>query len=630
MHNLRPLLFIPAIIVIITLSGCARSGGGLPRPSSVDGVFSMPSGAESSELVGEWAFWPGQFASPGVTPAEYVRFGQFPASWSTYRPDPAPAKGFGSYALTIRGLDPSVLYAFRFPGYSCAARYFVNGEELYSRGLVGESRDAESPAWDCNVVALPSAGLSELTLVLHLSNFHDIFPASPTPILFGPYESLYAAWSYKRILMIIPFGAMLAMGAYFLALFILHREEYSCCWLGILCMVFALRIICYDEFLIQDVFPGLPSWLMFRLGYLTFSLALAAFAGFAYAMYPALVGRWPARVVVSGGLLYGALNLFTPVSLFTAILVPFQAFTLLSAVFLIFQIFRAVVARMEGADLFLAGFVVFFLVIVRDIMIANRVIEGVFLAHYGMFGIIAAMSLIIVRKFSRAFNSLEAASDELARVNASLVRFVPNEFLRYLGKESITDISLGDNVRKDMCVMFLHLGMEIRLDGAEARLNMLEFFNETLRRVNPVIQEFRGLVDKYLNEGIMVLFPDESEMAVLCALRIHGIVREYNVERAGLSLPPIRCAAGIHRGALMLGTIGDAERMDSTVISDVVNTASRLMQFALSRELPIVISADMTQAFGKLDAASCVLVPHGEVHLRGRDQALALFEVRST
>ncbi len=39
-------------------------------------------------------------------------------------------------------------------------------------------------------------------------------------------------------------------------------------------------------------------------------------------------------------------------------------------------------------------------------------------------------------------------------MNEANARFVPRQFLEYLGKESIADIQLGDQVQKEMTVLF--------------------------------------------------------------------------------------------------------------------------------------------------------------------------------
>ena len=576
-------------------------------------------GNKTGDLSGDWAFWPSEFVDPGADPRLAPHFGSFPASWSSYGFGSFPAKGFASYAVTISGLDPAVRYGFRFPGYSCAVRYFADGAEIHSTGRVGIAEADEVAAWDTAVVAAyakPEGNSGSIRLVMHISNHHDIYPASPVPIRFGTYRALAAERLLSRVLMIIPFGAMLAMGAYFLALFVFHRSERSCLWLGLLCAVFALRVVCYDEFLIQDFFPAFPSWLMFRFGYLTFSLALAGFTGFVRAQFPLVSNGTVARVVSGAGVAYALMNLFAPVGAFTAVLVPFQAFALLSGLYVLSVVARAAFAGQEGARMFIAGFSLFFGAVVRDILIANRVVEGMFLAHYGVLAIVATMALI------------ESAAGALSRTNESLSRFVPGEFLRYLGKNSITDVCLGDNTMRQMCVMFLHLGVDTALDESRSRLGMLELFNELLLRVNPVIQARGGFVDKYLAEGMMVLLPDDGGNAISCALEIVACVSDRNAERAASGLPPVTAAAGIHRGSLMLGTIGESERMDSTVISDVVNTASRLNGYALSKGMAIAVSAEVADQPSARDGIAAEFVPHGETRLRGRDAPVTIYEVR--
>lgn len=612
------ILYIATFVV-----SCSPSGVQAQKWPVTNACASLRGYTTPVPLEGDWAFWFGTFIPPELSIPESASFARFPSSWSEYSQS-FPRKGHASYAVRIEGLDPSVSYALRLPGYSSACRYFINGKQIYSCGLPSENPVEEQWGWDSQVVMLP-LGLSSCVLTLHISNYSDVFPASQTAILIGPSRAIRHAYITKRISIIIPFGAILAMGAYFLALFAVHRQERSCLWLGLLSCIFALRSLCYDEFLLQDIFPGVSTSLMFRLGYLTYSLAVGGFSGFISSNFPGLANRKIVAIIVSVSLLYALMNLVTPPSVFTAALLPFQVFSLLSAVYALALVIRAARRGREGALLFLLSFAVFFLVVIRDIAIANRIIRGVFLSHYGILGIIFVMALIIVRRFSGAFTRLESASAELARVNESLERFVPNQFLQYLGKSSITDISLGDSVRRDMCVMFLHLGVDAPLSGTLDRLNMLEFFNETLQRINPVISRHGGFVDKYLAEGCMVLFPDDSNAALGCAQELARLMRQYNTERALSLLPSVKFSAGIHRGTLILGTIGERERMESTVISDVVNTASRMMEWALASEKCIVISEDIAS---RLDGANLSWIqPLGPVTLRGRESLTILFEV---
>ena len=53
-------------------------------------------------------------------------------------------------------------------------------------------------------------------------------------------------------------------------------------------------------------------------------------------------------------------------------------------------------------------------------------------------------------------------------------------------------------------------------------------------------------------------------------------VIELNIPREEKGELPIGIGVGIHIGNLMMGTVGEKERMEGTVISDAVNLSSRL------------------------------------------------------
>ena len=103
-----------------------------------------------------------------------------------------------------------------------------------------------------------------------------------------------------------------------------------------------------------------------------------------------------------------------------------------------------------------------------------------------------------------------------------------------------------------------------------------DFINEYLSQMGPIIRRHNGFIDKYIGDAIMALFPDDADRAVQAAIDMQKQVQLYNVYRQQNHLEPIAIGIGLHSGELMLGTIGEEERMESTVISDAVNLASRI------------------------------------------------------
>ncbi len=103
-----------------------------------------------------------------------------------------------------------------------------------------------------------------------------------------------------------------------------------------------------------------------------------------------------------------------------------------------------------------------------------------------------------------------------------------------------------------------------------------KFINSYLSRMEPLIVENRGFIDKYIGDAIMALFSGGADDAVKAGIAMLHLLAEYNRHRLKSGYIPIMIGIGINTGSLMLGTVGGHNRMDSTVISDAVNLASRI------------------------------------------------------
>jgi two-component system sensor histidine kinase ChiS len=104
-----------------------------------------------------------------------------------------------------------------------------------------------------------------------------------------------------------------------------------------------------------------------------------------------------------------------------------------------------------------------------------------------------------------------------------------------------------------------------------------------------VIRDRGGVIDKYIGDAVMPLFPGPADDARRAAIAMQCQVA-YNVTRRERGYPSIAIGVGLHTGDLMLGTVGEAERMNSTVISNNVNLASRLEGVTRCYGASIVIS----------------------------------------
>jgi two-component system sensor histidine kinase ChiS len=214
---------------------------------------------------------------------------------------------------------------------------------------------------------------------------------------------------------------------------------------------------------------------------------------------------------------------------------------------------------------------------------------------------------------------------ELAKISDSYARFVPREFLEQLGKERIIDVVLGDQVQREMTVLFSDIRDFTHLAEGKTPAETFQFVNEYLSAVGPAITEFNGVVDKYVGDAVMALFPTQADDAIQGALGMLRRLEGFNEERAKTGAQAVRIGIGLHTGKLMLGTVGAHERMDTTVISDAVNLASRVENLTKTYGAPLIITESTYLALQHPEAITTRRIDR--VLVQGRSQPAVLFEV---
>jgi two-component system sensor histidine kinase ChiS len=114
------------------------------------------------------------------------------------------------------------------------------------------------------------------------------------------------------------------------------------------------------------------------------------------------------------------------------------------------------------------------------------------------------------------------------------------------------------------------------------------FLNGCFARLGPPIREHGGFVDKYIGDAIMALFPDDPAQAIRAALAMQKALADIEPPRGGSGR--VGLGVGVHLGRVMMGTIGEAERFEATVISDAVNLAARLESLTKQMGCSLLVS----------------------------------------
>ncbi|XZO04208.1 MAG: ATP-binding protein [Microcoleus sp.] len=216
----------------------------------------------------------------------------------------------------------------------------------------------------------------------------------------------------------------------------------------------------------------------------------------------------------------------------------------------------------------------------------------------------------------------------LAKLNAAYGRFVPHDFLNLLEKPSIIEVRLGENKERKMTVLFADIRSFTVLSEQMTPTENFAFINNYLGRVSPAIRKNNGFIDKYIGDAVMALFPTFPDDGVRAAIEMQKEVNVYNQQRQESGLAPISIGIGLHVGNLMLGTIGERERMESTVIADAVNLASRLEGLTKVYGSGILVSDAVIYALSDREQYKYRFVDR--VTVKGKTTAVSVFEIYDT
>lgn len=212
----------------------------------------------------------------------------------------------------------------------------------------------------------------------------------------------------------------------------------------------------------------------------------------------------------------------------------------------------------------------------------------------------------------------------LLKINNSYSRFVPREFLHSLGKDNIIEVNLGDQVEGNVTVMFSDIRSYTSISESMTVDENFRFLNSYLGKVGPIIQDNRGFVNQFLGDGIMALFQEKPENALNAAIEMQKAMDDYNIFRLRKNRMPINIGIGLHYGSLMLGIIGDEKRMDTGVVSDAVNTASRVEGLTKYYGASIVLSEDTRNNIPNPDNYRHRFL--GRVLVKGKNEPISVYE----
>jgi class 3 adenylate cyclase len=222
---------------------------------------------------------------------------------------------------------------------------------------------------------------------------------------------------------------------------------------------------------------------------------------------------------------------------------------------------------------------------------------------------------------------LERSFARLRGTVAAFERFVPRKFLAVIAPTGIENIQVGSRQERVMTILFCDIRGYTSLSEASTAEQMFDLLNEYLAEMGTAIEENGGFIDKYIGDAIMALFDDShTDRSIDAALAMRRRLADFNLRRREAGLRPVDIGIGIHRGSCIMGTVGFQSRIDSTVIGDAVNLASRVEGLTKQYQADVLVTGAVREGLEHPEHYALRLVD-GAARAKGKDLTFQLYAV---
>ncbi len=152
----------------------------------------------------------------------------------------------------------------------------------------------------------------------------------------------------------------------------------------------------------------------------------------------------------------------------------------------------------------------------------------------------------------------------LKKNDIEIKKFIPKEFFKFLGKNNISELELGQQVKKHATTLFCDLKSSKQTVELTLEDNF-NFINSYMNIVSPIIKRYGGFIDKYLGDGILAVF-SRPEEALDCGTQI---IKEIDIKNKSQEIK-VNSSISLHTGDMIFGIVGDQDRLAPTIVSDIV------------------------------------------------------------
>ena len=534
------------------------------------------------DINADWDFFWGKFVPPYDTSTKPDITVATPSDWNKYplsddvRKIAKTGKGSGTYRLTITNLLPGKKYAF--PVYKLAYTAFsiyANNDLIYQSGTPAEEWENGKAEQNFEAAAFTADENGNVLLTIFVSNnFYRKGGLRGTISLYE--EENYRTTNFKDFCRHSVFsGILLMISIYCLIIFFLKKEK-STLYLSLLILALYSRLAASSFPIIKTLFPNIPFTVMLRVEYISVFFIPGFLTLYIDTLNKYIFRKIPAMIIAAPSFVFFILDMVLPIGIANRIVPAMQVYmytvSVLDGILFISSMFKH---RDFISTLSIISLLVLAIGATANILLIKHAtfMQGVHLLTPSF--VIFALIQIFIIAFLQNENDMKVIelNNYLYETNQAYYRFVPKEFLKLLCKKDITEVTLGEYKVSKAAVLSADIRNFTATSEKLVPIQVFDMLNSYLRRVAPLIRKYNGIIEKYLGDGIIAIFPDSAESALNCAIEMQEQMIELREEFASRGMPQIQIGIGVHYGDIVIGTGGNNDRMTEISLSKDIDIA---------------------------------------------------------
>jgi len=188
--------------------------------------------------------------------------------------------------------------------------------------------------------------------------------------------------------------------------------------------------------------------------------------------------------------------------------------------------------------------------------------------------------------FNKMTNKIKNYFYSIEILNKAYHKFVPAEIFDILEKNDILEVNPGDHIVKNMSIMTIETKNFSIIKSEMTAQENFDFINTFFGEVSKTVKKFGGVIESRHGTGITAIYENDTDCCIECGLAIFDKINSINSISAEFSII-------MQNGEIMLGIVGNNERMEVTVISDILNSEYNIEKLAEQNRINMIITGEV-------------------------------------